>query len=417
MKTNSKLKLKLRLKPGLKGLVAFVLLTATGSLTASNTDKTAMIEKKAAPEASSVVASDSFRDIPLLENAYISTAPEQRKDGLVIGKLGDDGGDKKKIINLAKEIAKGKHGRFDSLLIAQNDKLLFESYFLRGRVNLPHPQASATKVYTGLALGRAIQLGYLSMADLDKPLVSFLKELDPSKFVEGAEKITLNHALTMRSGLRISDELKESFEKNPSLLKGQGEIQTYLEHSAPITEESQRFKYQGDPRLVMQVIEAVVPGTAKEFIKKELLDKMGITNYSWGTHASGLPQAGWLVSMTSRDMIKWGTLAMHQGQWNGEQLIPQAFIKKATSRILYTGDDDVHFGGKDVSNQGYGYFWWGVDMKYGDKSYYAVSAQGGGGQLVTLIEALDLLIVVTAHDNSASYQQITAERIIPAFVH
>jgi len=120
--------------------------------------------------------------------------------------------------------------------------------------------------------------------------------------------------------------------------------------------------------------------------------------------------------MTSRDMLKWGTLAFNKGKWKGEQLVPEAFIENARSRIIYTGDEDVYGGGKDVSNQGYGYFWWSADLQYDNKSYFCVSAQGGGGQYIILIEELDLMLVVTAHDNDNSTLQIVAERILPAFV-
>jgi CubicO group peptidase (beta-lactamase class C family) len=369
-----------------------------------------------APEATAAEAELSFRDIPYLEKAFIDTTPTDKKDGIPVGKLGINGGNKDMIFKLAQEIADSMDGKFDSLLIAHKGKLLFESYYLRGRINLPHFQASATKAYTSLALGRAIQLGYLTMADLDKPLISFLKDLDPTKFVEGVEKITLHKAMTMHSGIRISKEQREEFEKNPSQLKGQGQVQAYLEHSAPITAETQSFKYQMDPTLVMQVLDAIVPGTAKDFIKNELLDKLGITNYRWRTDVSGLPRSGNGSSMTSRDMLKWGTLAMNKGLWQGEQLVPEAFIAKATSRILLTGDDDVYGGGKDVSSQGYGYYWWNADLKYGNKSYFSASAQGGGGQYIILVEELDLMVVVTAHDNDNVTLQITAERILPAFV-
>ncbi len=358
----------------------------------------------------------SFWEQPLLNKAFINAAPEDRKDGLSVGELGIDGGQKEMILKLAKEIANHKHGGFDSFLITHKDTLIFESYYQRGRINLPHGQASATKAYTGLALGRAIQLGYLTMDDLNKPLVSFLKDLDPTKLVEGAEKITLHHALTMRSGIRISEEQREAMNKKPDQLKGQGEVQSLLTHSTPITEESQVFNYGGDPALVMQVIEAVVPASAKDFIKKELLDKLGIKSYIWKTAPSGLPESGWRTSMTSRDMVKWGTLVMNNGKWNGEQLIPEAFIAKATRRILQTGDDDIYGGGKDVSHEGYGYFWWSADLKHGAKSYYGASAQGGGGQYILLIKELDLLIVVTGHDNDNATLQLAAERVIPAFV-
>ncbi len=221
----------------------------------------------------------------------------------------------------------------------------------------------------------------------------------------------------MRSGIRISEEQMEEFEKNPSQLKGQGQIQTYLEHSAPITAESQSFLYQGaDPSLVMQVLDAVVPGSAKDFIKNELLDKMGITNYRWWTDISGLPRGEGGASMTSRDMVKWGALAINKGKWQGEQLIPAAFIARATSKIVRHSDDENFLDGDNVSNTGYGYFWWQADLSTGDKSYLSKAARGGGGQSIILIDELDLVVVVTAHDGEDRAMQITAERILPAFI-
>ena len=359
----------------------------------------------------------SFWDVPHLEEAIIDTSPADRKDGLVVGELGVDGGNKDMIVKLAQEFAESKHGDYDSLLIAHKGKLLFESYYLGGRVNMTHPQVSATKSYTSLALGRAIQLGYLTMADLDKPLVSFLNDLDPAKFVEGVEKITLHQAMTMSSGIRISEEQREELEKNPNQLKGQGQVQAYLEHSAPITLESQSFLYQGsDPNLVMQVIDAIVPGAAKDFIKKELFDKMGITTYGWQTDVSGLPRGGDRASVTSRAMVKLGTLAINNGKWDGNQLVPEAFIAKALNRVVRLGDDEIFFTGDNVSNPGYGYYWWQADMKSGNKSYFTTSAQGGGGQYIIVIDELDLIVVATAHKGDDLTMQITAERVLPAFI-
>ena len=353
---------------------------------------------------------------PLLNQVYINPNPEDRKDGLAVGELGKDGGDKAAILKLAQEIAKSQDSIFDSFLIIHKDKLLFESYFRRGRSNRPHPQASATKAMTSLLLGRAIQLGYLSMDDLDKPLVSFFKELDPTRFPEGVENITLNKALTMRGGLGIPEDKWEEFRED-STLTGQKIVQAVLEHSAAITPESQNFKYGNfNPSFVMHVIDAVVPGGAQDFIKNELFDKLGITNYKWESE-HGLPAAGWRSSVTSRAMAKLGILVRNKGKWNGEQLIPEDYIAKATSRILLTGDDDVFGGGKDVSKQGYGYFYWNADLKHGNKSYYSASAQGGGGQYIILIEELDLIIVATGHNNDGNGAlQIVAEWVLPGFI-
>lgn len=370
-----------------------------------------------APAATSSEIELSFWDLPYLEEAFIDTTPLSIDKHIVVGELGVDGGNKEKVLALAQEIAEQSHGLIDSLLISQHGKLLFESYYLRGRINLPHMQASTTKSYVSLAVGRAIQLGYLTMADLDKPLVSFLNDIEPSKFIEGADLITLHKALTMRSGMRISREQLAEFKENPNQLKGQGQIETFFENSPSVTSESQVFHYQSvDPRLVMQVLEAAVPGTVKDFIKVELLDKMGITTYTWRDDDSGLPMAPYGSNMTSRNMIKWGTLISDNGKWNGEQLISEAYMTKATNRIVHPKDEDVFFVGDRVTKPGYGYYFWQADMKIGDKTYFSQSAQGGGGQYIILIEALDLIVVFTAHEREDRTMQIMANHILPAFV-
>lgn len=58
------------------------------------------------------------------------------------------------------------------------------------------------------------------MVVLDKPLVSFLKDLNPKKLVNDIENITLHQAMTMRSGFYFSDEQIKEFGTNTSQFKG-----------------------------------------------------------------------------------------------------------------------------------------------------------------------------------------------------
>jgi len=266
---------------------------------------------------------------------------------------------------------------------------------------------SITKSYTAMALGRAIQLGYLTMADLDKPVVSFLKELDQSKLVEGATAITVAEAMNMGSGIRIDKAKSRELMKKPGLLKGQGQIQAYLENSAPIPKAPREFKYQGsDPSMTMQVIEAVVPGTAEDFIKKEVLGKMGITNFAWQDDISGLPKSAAGSSIRSRDMMKFGLLVMNKGKWNGEQLIPAGFVEKATGKI--------HTNAQGTS---YGYFWWRHEVTVGGKDYVCKSGRGAGGQFIFMFPELDLIFVITSHNKGMGPMlKDVPERILPGFL-
>jgi CubicO group peptidase (beta-lactamase class C family) len=387
-----------------------MLLSSFCCLASAKNQENAHQLKHSSAEATAAEAKLSFRDIQPLKKAFIDTAPVERNDSLTVAKLSDNGRDKASIVQLAHEIAKSKHGKYDSLLIAHQGKLLFESYYLRGRSNMPHPQASAVKGYTSLALGRAIQMGYLTMADLDKPLISFLKDLKPSKFVEGAEKITLHKALIMHGGLNVSDEKWKELEQDSTALQGQGLVQNLLENSDPITKDSQTYRYGNhNPMLVMTVIDAVVPGTAKDFIKNEILDKLNIKNYSWDTHVSGLPQAGWMVSLMSRDMLKLGNVVLNKGQWNGEQLISADYIAKATRGLVKPTQDWM------PKSYRYGYFWYQAPLAVGDKHYNAAFAWGGGGQRVIVVDELDLTIVVTAHDRDDKIMDQIANVVLPVF--
>ncbi|KGJ91220.1 serine hydrolase domain-containing protein [Colwellia psychrerythraea] len=395
----------------LKKLIAVALLVSFSSFAEESAINSTEKNNSRAPEVTTAEASISFWDLPYLKEAFIDSTPADRKDGLVVGDLVANGGNKAMIMQLSQEIADQKHGKYDSLLIARHGKLVFESYYLRGRVNLPHMQASITKAYTSLLVGRAIQLGYLTMADLDKPLVNFLKDLDSTKFVGGVEKITLHKALTMSSGLRFSEEQFKKFRGNRSQFKGLDQIQAYLELSAPITSESQIYKYQGpDPIIVMQVLDAVVPGSAKDFIKNELLNKVGISIYSWRNDLSALPTGDSGSSMTSRDMIKLGTLVINNGKWNGEQLISEKFLAAATKGITKATED------WQPDSFNYGYFWYQTDSTVGDKSYDAKIAWGAGGQRIITVEALDLIVVITGHDREDTIMTQLSKIILPAFV-
>ena len=324
----------------MKQLLTLITSLLLASLAASADDKTPPPSNGLAPEVPGLNLKDKLYQLeatlPDLEKPFITTAPEDKKDGLIVGRLGMDGGDLSAIEAYANELAApakdDKAGIVDSLLISYRGKLVFESYYRRGRANFPHYQMSITKSYTAMAVGRAIQMGLLKMEDLDKPAIPFLKELNTTKLVAGADTITLAQAMQMSSGIRLAEEKAKELMKNPAQLKGQAEIQAYLQFSDPIPPMPRQFKYQEpDTAIAMQVLNAVAPGGAEEFIKTELLGRMGITQYHWEHAISGLPKSAAGSSICSRDMVKFGQLILNKGKWKGEQLIPAVYLVRATT--------------------------------------------------------------------------------------
>lgn len=376
---------------------------------------TADVSNGLAPEVTALNLKDNLfqleSQLPDLPTPYINATPEDKGDGLAVGKLGADGGNRELIETYANDLAQApkdtKVGNTDSLLISYKGKLIFESYYRRGRANFPHYQMSITKSYTALALGRAIQLGYLKLEDIEKPAIGFLQKLDKNQLTPGAEAITLVDAMQMSSGINLPPDKAGALKKNPAALIGQGEIQAYLQYSNPIPPIPRKFKYQeSDPALIMQVLNSVVPGGAENFIRNELLKPLNITQYHWDSGISGLPKSAAGSSLLSRDMVKFGQLILNKGRWQGQQLIPEAYIKHATSpNVLSYGTCY------------YGFFWWSEDSQVNGKTYHCIEGRGAGGQFIYIFPELDLITVATSHDEGmGNMLQTLPQRIIPAFV-
>ena len=356
------------------------------------------------------VSFESEKKIPYLNQPFISPAPRDRKDQLKVGKLGAGGEDRERILAYARRLAEPsdsvKFGNTDSLLIAHRGKLILEAYYRRGRVNYPHYQMSITKSYTAYAIGRAIQLGHMTMEDLNKPVASFLKDIDSSKLAEGANEITLDQAMQMSSGILLPQKRLSDILSQPEQLLGQGQAQAYLHFTRPLPPAPKPFKYQAsDPVLTMQVLEAVVPGTAEQFICDHLLKPLGISNFNWQEDLSGYPKSAAGSSIRSRDMIKFGLLTLKQGTWNGKQLLPRAFVTKATSPLVQTNEENF-----------YGYFWWHQTREIQGRKYPLIQGRGAGGQFIFVAPSIDLVIVATAHNQGMGKMlKELPENLIPAF--
>ncbi len=348
--------------------------------------------------------------IPDLPQPYMSSSPRDKNDQLKVGKLGGHDSNESLVFAYARELgrpsADPKFGMTDSLLIAHQGKLVFEAYYRRGRANYPHFQMSITKSYTALVLGRAIQLGHLSMEDLHKPLVSFLPKLNTDKLVQGAESITLHQAMQMRSGIRLPQKRIHQVVTDARQLIGIGQAQAYLQFSSPIPPHPRAYKYQAsDPNLTMQVIEAIVPGPAEIFIRDELLKPLGIFNYLWQRDQSHFPKSAAGSSMLSRDMVKFGLLLLNQGKWNGEQLVPAEYLQLAVSPLVQTNKE--YF---------YGYFWWNLTFELEGMKYPMIQGCGAGGQFIFIFPTFELVVVATAHNKGmGNMLKELPGKIVPAF--
>jgi CubicO group peptidase (beta-lactamase class C family) len=340
------------------------------------------------------------KKLPDLPEAYFSTSPQDLGDGLKVGKL-DLPGTKKAVKALISEDRAGKYSNLDSILLWKDGKLLFEMYSRRGRVDAPHYAMSITKTLTSVTLARAIQVGLLKMEDLDKPVISFMPEIDKSNIQPGVDTITLRDALYMKSGLRFPDK---NFTRNLGTgYPRQKYFQHLFEKTAPITPKSQEYKYTGtDPSLIMMIIDIKTRGTVQKFIAKEVAGKFGAI-YCWDDQDCGIPKCGAGSSFTSRSLLKIGSAIIQGGKYNGEQLLSTEYVKLIMDR---------------KKGEGYFYYFHNRRKKAAGKDVFFISGIGAGGQYMATFPELNIVAVATAHNQKQINlpMQAVLDHLIPLFV-
>ncbi|GAB3642437.1 serine hydrolase domain-containing protein [Spirosoma arcticum] len=105
--------------------------------------------------------------------------------------------------------------------------------------------------------------------------------------------------------------------------------------------------------------------------------------------------------MTARDMARFGLLILNNGNWNGQQLVPAAWLAESTTSKITVPDS---YGGGS-----YGYMWWvhdGGEFASAGLSKKAFSAQGTWTQLILIDPETRLVVVHRAYKRTIDGQKV-----------
>jgi len=116
------------------------------------------------------------------------------------------------------------------------------------------------------------------------------------------------------------------------------------------------------------------------------------------------------IWLSTRDMARIGLLALRGGEWNGRQLVPRDWIGRTTTRVSPFTHMDQTFEDSPptVDRWGYGMLWWVYDAAApGDPLAGAFTAWGVGGQYITVVPALDMVV---AHKTDTANRKAVSAR-------
>lgn len=271
--------------------------------------------------------------------------------------------------------------RTTSFVVIQDGIIKAERYFGDHNQQTRSNSFSAAKSFVGLAIGIAIDQGYIS--SFDDTITNYLP-FD----IEGAEQITIRHLLAMASDLNWSESGSNPFSDNASAYYG-SDLSVVMRSTSFGNKPGQKFEYaSGNSQLLGLILEEASGLHPTAFVEKYIWSKIGGEHdLSWSLdREGGIEKSFCCIYATSRDYARFGQLILNKGQWNGEQLINEETLKELTSSLL-------------EETPQYGLHFWLLQ----DPDHPAVYARGILGQYIISVPSLNMVVVRTGHERKEKY--------------
>lgn len=271
--------------------------------------------------------------------------------------------------------------RIDAMIILKNDKTVMESYYSDFSPSTLHLISSNTKSVAAILAGIAIDQKLMSVDDI---VLDFFPECRNISTWGDDNPIRLHHLLSMTSGTKPVDA-------DPLLLTSDlAKLMLSLPRtSAPGT----TFAYDnGLPSLLACIIERKSGIPLEEFTTQYLFAPLGITNYRWTymrepsiNGATPLILSAGGLSLTLRDMAKFGTLMLNRGLYEDARVLSEESVAMMTRQ--QTTKEDYPYG-----------FYWHISnaAKRHIERYDTFMALGQGEQVIVVVPELDLVVAAVS---------------------
>ena len=268
-------------------------------------------------------------------------------------------------------------------VVLDDDQLVYERYFGGADRRTRQTSFSVAKSFLSTLIGIAIDEGLIG--GVTDPVTQYLPEL--SERDPRFERITLRHLLTMSSGIR--------YEEQSLPLPWGDDVDTYygtdlrdlgLSATQIVRPPGQEWLYNNyNPLLLGLVLERATGTSVSDYMATKLWQPLGAeadATWSLDSEGSGFEKMESGLNATPVDYARLGELFLHAGEWNGQRIVSEDWVREATAADVTT-DPAGH----------YQYFWW-IDTQRPDRFY----ALGNFGQYIYVAPDAGAVIVRNGRD-------------------
>lgn len=324
------------------------------------------------------------------------------------------GMDSKKLAGL-EPVIKSAYSNINGIVVVRKGHIAFERYYNGWGPDDVHHVASVTKSIISALIGIAIDAGYIN--SVDEKVLSFFPEYAAGAVSIQKRAVTIRHLLTMTAPFPFSWKPGDKTGQEPlDRLRRQKDWVKYTLDLLGQKGQMGQFQYcTAAIHLLSAIITRTTGKCAREFANERLFrptgmkeipdqdmksfgleDVFGKNMKGWIKDPSGNSAGGWGLTLTPRDMARFGFLYLNQGLWEDRQIISRAWVHESTA----------------MNPNKYGYLWWLRE----EGGIFSYSALGDGGNAICCIPEKDLVVAVASKiiRNARDRWQLVEECIIPA---
>jgi CubicO group peptidase (beta-lactamase class C family) len=284
----------------------------------------------------------------------------------------------------------------DSVIVMHKGRVVYEKYFGAAAPHLQHSAFSVTKSFIGLMAAMLVDEGKL---DPDALVSKYVPEVKESAYGDATVRQLMDMTVGVRYSENYADQKAEvwdyaragSMAPVPPTYTGPKNFYDFLGTLKKEGQHGEAFAYKtSNAEMLAWVVRRVAGMPVSDLISEKIWRRLGTESDAYfQVDSIGVESGGGGMSLTLRDMARFGEMMRLDGKFNGQQIVPKAVIED-----IRKGGDQARFakaGYPDVPGYGKAYayrsMWWISNNAHG-----VFDARGIHGQRIYIDPAAEMVI-------------------------
>ncbi|CAM5264830.1 serine hydrolase domain-containing protein [Streptomyces griseomycini] len=285
-----------------------------------------------------------------------------------------------------------------SLMILRHGHLVASGWWAPYTASRPHLLYSLSKSFTATAAALAEAEGLI---DFDAPVLSYFPEFEADITHPHSRATRVRHVASMASG-HGRETVDEAYGTDPA-----EPVRGFL-LLPPDRAPGTVFAYnQPNTYTLGAIVQRVTGQSLTAYLRPRLLDPLGVGEALWLRDGTGR-ELGFSGLHAATDAVaRLGLLYLNDGVWQGERLLPEGWVARASRPHVPTagamGEQD-----RQDWDRGYGYQFW--------MSRHGYRGDGAYGQFCLILPEHDAVVAATsATGRMQDYLNLVWRHLLPAF--